>query len=433
MTLIPQHSRLAQFAGRLRSLFTLSPLPWLGIALVVAIVLRLIWVIYVNVDPNDGRLDDSVFYHNAAHSLARGAGYVDPWGLGVSHWWPPGYPAALAALYKLFGWHLALAKGLNIAFATATVVITYVVARRALDARVAFLGALVLAAFPGHIYFSTLVLAETYFAMAFMLTLLVTLFWTVDREAAWWQVFGLGLAIGLASQIRSEGILLAPIVAVLWVLVVRPWQRLLKYVPLLLIGIVLIITPWTVRNAVELDRFVPFRGDGIGYVRAGLNPHVFPEAYTGAQVFNPPQPPLSESLEHWLSHPWELSTFGWQKMQKLYENDDEGIFWVQTKPLYLSDSEVGFWKKLANIYFFTVAVIALLAVPFALSLRRTGHLAIVVFAAGWSLVFLIFVPYSRYHFPVNPLLSILAAAFAVALWDRTAVLRGRLAGESAEL
>ena len=43
---------------------------------------------------------------------------------------------------------------------------------------------------------------------------------------------------------------------------------------------------------------------------------------------------------------------------------------------------------------------------------------------GWSLIFLLLVPYSRYHFPIGPLLSILAAAFAVGLWDRTAQLRG---------
>ena len=426
MTQTPQPNRPAEIAGPSRGVFDRSHLLWLGLALVLAIVLRLLWVAYVNVDPNDGRLDDSVFYHNVAHSLARGAGYVDPWGLDNATRWPPAYPAALAVLYKLFGWHLALAKGLNIAVAAVTVALVYLVARRIFDGRVAFLGAIVLAAFPGQIYFSTLVLSETFFAMTFMLVFLLALFWTVERDGSWWQLLVLGLAVGFASQARSEGIFLAPIIVVLWLLVVRPWRRLLRYVPLLLVGTMLALTPWTVRNAIQADQFVPLRGDGMGYVRAGLNPDVFPEAYTGGGAFNPPQPALSESVGYWLSHPQELPTFTWKKLQKLYENDDEGIFWVQVNPLYLGTGEVGAWKNLANVYFFTVGAMALLAIPVALTSKRKGHVAIVVFGIAWSLIFLLLVPYSRYHFPIGPLLSILAAAFAVGLWDRTAQLRHRL-------
>ena len=427
MTLTPQLSRPTEIAGRLRGLMGRNHILWLGLPVLLAIVLRLLWVLYVNVDPNDGRLDDSVFYHNAAHSLARGAGYVDPWGIGNAVGWPPAYPATLAVLYKLFGWHLALAKGLNIAFAAATVAMVYVIGRRMFDGRVAFVGAMALAAFPGQIYFSTLVLTETFFVMAFVLVFLLALFWTVERDASWWQVLGLGLAVGFASQVRSEGILLAPIIVVLWLLVVRPRRHILTYLPPLVIGLVLVITPWTVRNAIQLDQFIPLRGGGIGYVRAGLNPNVFPEAYIGAGAFSPPEPALSETARHWLTHPWELPTFGLRKMKKLYENDHEGIHWVQTKPIYLSDGEVVFWRRLANVYFFTAGALAILALPFVISIRRRGHIAIVVFAVGFSLSFLLLVPYSRYHMPLGPFVSIMAAASAVALWDRTASLRERLA------
>ena len=397
-------------------------------ALLIAVGLRLLWVLYVNVDPNDGRLDDSVFYHNVAHSLASGAGYIDPWRQELSVGWPPGYPATLAVLYKLFGWHLALAKVLNIAFAAVTVALVYLIARRVLDRRVAILGALLLAVFPGQIYFSTLVLAETFFAMVFVLTLFLALFWTVERDGSWWQVLVLGIVVGFAGLVRSEGILLVPIVVVLWLLTVRPWGRVVRYVPLLLVGLVLILTPWTVRNAVQMDQFIPLRGGAGGYIASGLNPNVFPEAYTGVAGFNPPQPPLRETLTHWSTHPWELPRFVWLKLQKLYENDDEGIFWVQVNPLYLDEGEVAFWTNLANVYFFTIGAVALLTIPFSIARGGRGLLAVLVFVIGWSLVFILFVPYSRYHFPVVPLLSILAAASAIGLWDRTVGLRERLSG-----
>ena len=185
-----------------------SDLPWLASAVLAAIGLRLLWITYVNVDPNDGRFADAVFFHNTAYLLANGFGYVEPYGRELTAQWPPGYPAVLALFYKLFGWHLALAKALNISFAAVTVVLTYLVARRIFDQRVAYLSAMALAFFPGQIYFSGLVLRANMFAMMFMLVLLAALVWTMARsEARWWQLLAIGMLIGAAGMVRTEGVL----------------------------------------------------------------------------------------------------------------------------------------------------------------------------------------------------------------------------------
>ncbi len=400
-----------------------SDWPWLAVALSVAVALRLLWVLHANVDPNDGRLDDSVFYHNVGHLLAGGRGYLNPWTEQVTAAWPPGYPATLAAVYKLFGWHLGLAKALNIAFGAATVALVYVIGRRAFDQRVAFLGSMTLAAFPSQIYFSTLVMTETFFALIFALTLLLTLLWTVERDGSWWQALVLGLLVGFAGLVRGEGLLLGVIVVGLWLLTVRPWRRIVPLLAPLTVGVVLVLTPWTVRNAVQLHEFVPLREGGGGALSAGLNPDFSRDYLATLYVFDPPQPPLEESARHWLSHPWELPGFVLLKLQVLYENDDEGVFWTQVKPLYLSDAEEGFFKNLSNVYFFSVGAMALLGVPLALASGRGSALAIVVFGLGWSLAFTLLFPVARYHFPVSSLASILGAAFAVRLWDLAPRLR----------
>ena len=138
--LSPQASRSHRVRASATALVARDELPWLAVVVLTAVGLRVLWVLYVNVDPNDGRFDDSVFYHNVARLLAQGAGYADPFGRGPTAAWPPAYPAALAVLYKLFGVHLLLAKGLNIALAAATVALTYVIARQIFDRRVAYVG-----------------------------------------------------------------------------------------------------------------------------------------------------------------------------------------------------------------------------------------------------------------------------------------------------
>ena len=302
--------------------------------------------------------------------------------------------------------------------------LTYVIARRLFDRRVAALGSMALALFPGQIYFSSLVMTETFFALVFLLAFLLTVLWTLERDGAWWQVLILGLVVGFAALIRSEAVFLVPIIGLLWLLAVRPWGRLLRYVPALLLGVALVLTPWTVRNAIQLDEFVPLREGSQQGLAAGLNPDFSEASLRGLLAFRIPAPPLGESLTHWLTHPWEIPSFVALKLRMLYEDDADGIAWAQTNPRYLSEREERLWSNLANGYFFAVGALALLAIPRCVLSGRQGQLALVVVGIGWSLVFVPFIPETRYHFPLVPLLSILAAASVVMLWEHAVRLRG---------
>ena len=60
-------------------LLSQADLPWLTLAVLIAVALRILWIAQVNVDPNDGRFADAVFFHNVGRLLADGWGYVDPY------------------------------------------------------------------------------------------------------------------------------------------------------------------------------------------------------------------------------------------------------------------------------------------------------------------------------------------------------------------
>lgn len=419
-----------------KPLLARADLPWLAGALLIAVGLRIAWVTYLNIDPNDGRFDDSVFYHNTAHLLALGVGYDDPYGRGVTAQWPPAYPAALAVLYKLFGWHLVLAKGLNIAAAAVTIVLVYLTAARIFDRRVAFLAAIVLAAFPGQIYFSTLVYTETTFAMIFTLVLLLALVWTVQRpDGRWWQVLIIGFLIGVAAMTRAEGLFLAAVLVAVWTLTVRPWRKVLRYGALTAFAVVLTLTPWTVRNAVQLHEFIPLRsGAGDAIARA-----LDPDAELRGERRS-----IAEGLRYNLTHPWEVPAVVAGRIHRLYANDSWAIWNIQTFPasyfrgdyeLPLTQEEEGRWRNLADPYFFAVGAAALVGVAICLLRRNRASLIIIVAVLGWTLLFGYLQPVTRYHFPLEPFMAILAAAFAVFAWDRLAPIRrsllGRAKGEQA--
>ena len=412
---------IARLADGVRDVCARDGVPWLVLAVIVAIAVRAAWMAYVNVDPNDGRLDDSVFYYNVGRFIAFAGHYQDPWQFQPTAAWPPGYPLILAAFFRLFGWHLVVAKTANLIFSAATVALVYLIARRLFNVRVAFLAALGLALFPGQVYFSTLLMTETVFAFIFALLVLLTISWTGGRLPSWWQVLVLGSVVGVAALVRSEGVLLAGLVVLFWCLVVRPWRLLLRYVPLLLVGAVIVIAPWTIRNAVQFHAFIPLRDGAQGTLSAGVNPDFSEADLDQLFVFLPRQRPIGESLRYWSAHPWEIPSFAWLKLKILYKNDQEGVTWAQNAPLYLSEREVHFWSTLSNWYLFGIGGLAILGTPLCLrGARKRQGMAILAFAVGWSAAFILFIPASRYHFPVGPLLPIPAAALAVTVWDRVA-------------
>jgi hypothetical protein len=189
---------------------------------------------------------------------------------------------------------------------------------------------------------------------------------------------------------------------------------------MLLLGVALVLAPWTVRNAIELHKFVLVRDNAGWALSAGLDPEFDEENLTDVRLaFEPPNPPLGDVLSHWATHPWELPSFAWRKLDILYSNDSEGIYLVQTLRAYLSERGADGWSDLADVYFFSIGASALVAAPFALLSRQKGRVALLWFGVGWSLVFVAFVPTTRYHFPLGPMIAIFGAATPVWLWDAT--------------
>ncbi len=425
----------------------------LGLVVLIAVGVRIAWVAYLNIDPNDGRLGDSVFLHNAAHLLANGDGYMNIYNGKLTAHMPPAFPATLAVVYKLFGWHVVLAKVLNVAFAAVTVVLVYLIGRCVFDRRVAVIGALVLALFPGQIYVSTLVYAETMFAMFFMLVLLLALVWTIQRpEARSWQVLLIGILVGVSALVRVEGVVLILALMALWLFTVRPWRRVARYGALALIGTVLALTPWTVRNAIQFHEFIPLRANAGGAIARALDPEV-----TGIGGVNNDEEAgsLGEGLRYQVTHPRDIPGSIRQKTRAFYENDSDGIrlishpgrfpAWVAdliqagvvrlpvTPPEAwftseyeppLTQEEVAPWRRLADRYFFAAGAAALVAAAVCLVQRRRAALVLLMPVLVWTVLFSFVYPATRYHFPLGPVFAILAGAFLVFAWDGAlAVLR----------
>ncbi|HUG00147.1 MAG TPA: glycosyltransferase family 39 protein [Ilumatobacter sp.] len=243
-------------------------------AFALALVLRVAWVLWV--DRTGFVLNDTLLYHANAESIAAGDGFRPPWG-GVSAQWPPGYSLVLAAVYAVFGVRPQAGELLNAFVGAIGVVLLMMLVERLVNRRTAVVAGIAFAVMPGPIMWTDVLVSETLFTTIFI-GLFVVL--AHAKPAPIWLVT-IGLIIGIGANIRGEAMVwgLLPIVF-FWSTSSRP--ELLRRVAL--IGAVAIATliPWTVRNAVVMDAFLPTGTNASHTLWAGHNP-----AATGGQVYPP--------------------------------------------------------------------------------------------------------------------------------------------------
>ena len=448
--------------------------------IVLAIGLRVAWIAYVSPNPADGRLDDTAFYDHAGRALADGKGYVHFYGLPTAQW-PPAYPFMLAGMYKAFGHHIIIPKLVNALAGGLTCLLIYLIAARVFNRRVGLLGALLFAVFPGQLFWSTLLMTESLTPALLCLMLLLFMMWVVERRDAGWLRHGtLGALFGVAVLARGEGpvLMLAALVvwrlvvpswrqyaretglltlaavlvvlpwtirnAIRWRLVVPSWRQYAREAEMFALAAVLVVLPWTIRNAVSMHAFIPVTSAAGHTLLAGhqedpYNPYrVFPEAKIQAQYAYlcerwgtqgcPEQEvkveseALRESLRFMIHHPKDEARFPFIKLYHLFRSDSDAVAWINSwstepLPMMLSPAEKDAWSTVANWYYIPLMIVAGLGMPLWFSVKDKRKLILVFFVGAWVATHLMLWPNGRYHAALTPIFSVWAAVAVIAVYD----------------
>lgn len=257
----------------------------------------------------DGRapVHDAAAYAEIAANLAEGDGYT----LGRGATQPasnysPGLPLFVAATYELTGGeHERLVRLLLALIGSLAVLLTYLIGRRLSGPSAGLMGAGIVAVYPALLEYQGMLMGEP-FATTLLSGALLAVLWAADGARTRWLLPG--LLIGALALIRPEylavGLLLALVIALRRIR--ADWRGSLATGMLIAVGIVLVVAPWTLRNAIALDRLVPISTGGGqvlfagSYVPSEGDPervgHEVLERHPGLLAELPPDPRLEQIL-----------------------------------------------------------------------------------------------------------------------------------------
>ncbi len=364
-----------------------------------------------------------------ARYLVHGSGFVCPVGPerdDPSSWYAPGYIAMMAGLLAVFGEDtavgLAAIRLVNIAALSVSFVLCFLVGLKLFGRKVAWAALILMLLSPGLMFKAHEIWDTSLTTLAG--TVLLVLF-VIVRPKRPIAILASGLACGGAAMINPTFTICYPV----WV-IYSWWQGnqkqrripgLLRYSALVLIGFILSILPWTMRNYLTFGDLFYIRGNLPLEIWSGNAP--WSDGYGDSAGGNKPHPVFHDSESQRMV---ELGEYGYfracrQDVQKWWQEDkarfarltQARIKWFWFGRYDFDTSRAARAVKMASVAGTTV--LAIIGTLIILWKRRSG-LVLVLSVAVFPLMYYITQIMMRYRLPIEPVILLLAAVGLAGLW-----------------
>ncbi|HEY3250086.1 MAG TPA: glycosyltransferase family 39 protein [Ignavibacteria bacterium] len=404
---------------------------------------------------NSKPVSDSNWYFEKGLDIASGKGYSIE-GTPTAYY-PVGYPFFLGLIFMIFGNNLFAAKITNVLLAVGILYFSYFTSKKMFDSeRVGRITLFILAIYPNHIAYSSIIATETLFL--FLILFGAYLFFIAKNN--YWLFMASGFIWGLMCLVKPQGFFI-PILFLLalWLQEKKTFREALKPMMIIYVIVIIALLPWAIRNYYVFNEpFIISTNDGINLVM-GNNPYATGEYNLDDKVIefiwdseNEYATPDSlvnslrytafwtrygykdeniankklrkKAVDYIFSNPSKIMKLLPRKLWLNYKKGNEGIGWAISELTIegtLKKNIISALGKIANyFYYLSMAFFFFYFVRFAyksyiekekLQVPLIGPLIILYF----TLLALIYFGTYRFHFPTLPFIAMFSAAFAESL------------------
>ena len=359
---------------------------------------------------------DWLDYHTVATELAGGGAYVSARS--------PGWPYVLSILYRIGGPDPVLGELANLAFALATGILIYVIARRTMGG-VAAAGALYLwGIFPGPAMFVVALASEHLYTLLFVACVALAMRALGRGWVGWIPV---GIALALAQYVRPTGLVIVPAFLILPFLTDMPSRRAGASALAVLLAFAVVMGPavawqherfgsWTLSTS-NFDGFNLLVGLNVAH---GGRYNREDAASVGAQ------PPTREfrdrsyqlAIERLRRHPGAVITLAVPKFGVMWGDGAYGPQWTLAVAPGADARVKATVELVCQIAYLIVVILAAACLVIRRRTRDPVALLTILCLGGVAASELLLEVQPRYHAAFEPLFCVLAGTTVAWLFDR---------------
>jgi len=223
---------------------------------ILALILRITYVLFF---PQLEVHSDALQYDTIGWNLVSGNGFSLGPGVPTPER-PPVYPFFISFIYLLFGHSYLAVRLVQAAIGALTCLVIYWIGKEIFDERVGRVTSLVVALYPVLIGYTGLLLTETLFTFLLSIAILFLVKAVRNRSSKLYAISGALLAI--ATLCRSTMILFPFFLLIAVWIVYGSNFRAIVHFSIVLIMMIVLITPWTIRNYYRFDSLLPVATGG---------------------------------------------------------------------------------------------------------------------------------------------------------------------------
>jgi hypothetical protein len=314
---------------------------------------------------------------------------------------------------------------------------------------VGVIAGLLFACWPNLIMHAPLILGESLFVALFCVLIAALVTWTsrssagtgrTNRAGTWQLPMLIVVSTMLCTWVRPQSILLlVPAVLVAWCLGGIGWRRTLPGIVLVVAGMVIAIVPWTIRNAIVMEHFIPMStnsgenlclgfhtgADGVFRMRAETPCDAAGRYVDGPDIEVALDRELRGRALRWIaSHPGELPALSLKKLVATFRYENDALAaWegYGADPHLRRGTKRQLLHAISNGYYWILSAVAFggLIIVGRDYGRMCGHqisvtavqncVLVVAITASGVLLPMLFFGDSRFKVPVMPCFALLAA------------------------
>ncbi|WP_424766456.1 glycosyltransferase family 39 protein [Paenibacillus sp. sgz302251] len=366
--------------------------------------------------------NDDVKYVNSAKILLNKNTIAYNSGEEPSTFIMPGMPVVLSGLMLIFGQNDTAVMAFRIfqaALQALSVYFIFVLANQLFNQRTALIAAIATALYLPDYFSAGAILSETMFRTIFILLCCITLLALKSHQLKHYVIAA--VLVGLACYFKPHSILLPIVWFLLWLFQRVSLRTIVTRTAIISITLILILSPWWIRNYITFDEFIPFtKSAGNPMLLGALIHHAAP-----SQAFFEAHPEYEgDSNNLFVGSDNDLADaakkiviFGFQErpLEYLKWYTVDKVFGLYATPYY--------WKTVFDVPKAPVVVYhALLMLMGAAGLvllfiqamkkKSIPYFFMLLSLAYFTVIYIPFVAFNRYGYP-NVFLIFILAAYAI--------------------
>lgn len=321
----------------------------------------------------------------------------------------PGITLVLAFLMTIFGKISGIAafRIFQVILQTLSIYLLFLIGKKVLNSRIALFACVIDFFSITEYYAATLILTETIFK--FLLLLLIYLSITaIEEKNVLYYTLG-GLIWGIACLFRPTIAAYPAVILVMWLIRKYKFRDMVKFTIVAFLSFCVVMSPWWIRNGIVFDEFIPLTlSSGNPFLQGTYLNYDQTKDYT---PYNPGRTAIETNQNEMNTGLYRLKTYGaihplryivWYTFGKSRHLWCAPFYWKEILGVRAFQAVCFHWAVLISAAFGTILLF--------INRKMVSMELIIPLVIGYfHLIYLPYFTFSRYAFPIMPLVGILSA------------------------